>query len=285
MTSEIKTIVSKVFNTSKDNVKIIERLLGGKSHYTYLFSLDNKKYTIRLIGEGGNLFVDRKIEYENVKKIESLNLNNKTIYFDVNTGLKIAEYQEGTVLSDLNAHKYLKEIATAFKTLHNSKIKPVNNYNLIKRLKLYESYNITTDSNYLNLRNEWILLYEKYYFNRNLVFCHNDLQKNNMVIDKNNKIYLLDWEYAGLNDYFYDIASFGKYNIELLEVYLQRKPEKEEIRDVWFYKMFQNLQWYQVALYKDSIGLSVKLKVDFHELANYFISEANKHYLLIKDGY
>lgn len=285
MIKEIINTAAAALNVNNNDIKVIERLLGGKSHYTYLIEVLGVKYTIRLIGEGGNLFVNRKTEYENIKIINDLNLNNETIYFDTNSGVKIAKYLDGKVISSLDSQKYLKEIAIAFKTLHNSGLKAVENYNLLKRLNLYESYNANQSNEYLKLRDAWIKLYKKHYINRNLVFCHNDLQKNNMLIDDSNKVFLLDWEYAAMNDFYYDIASFGEKKIELLEVYLDRKPTKSEIRDVYFYKMFQNLQWYQVAMYKDSIKLSEKLKVDFNELANYFFSEANKHYLLIKDGY
>lgn len=285
MIENVINIAATSLNVEPKEIKVIERLFGGKSHYTYLIEVLNQKYTIRIIGEGGNLFVDRKTEDKNIKIIDQLDLNNETVYFNVNTGVKIAKYLEGTVISNLDYKKHYEAIALAFKTLHNSGLKAVNNYDLLKRLSLYESYNQKQDSAYLELKTNWSTLYKKYYINRKQVFCHNDLQKNNMLIDHNNKVFLLDWEYAAMNDFYYDIASFGEGKMELLEVYLNRKPTEEEMRDVWFYKTFQNLQWYQVAKYKDSIDLSKKLKVDFKDLANYFISEATKHYVLIKDDY
>lgn len=285
MNEKIINTIKEVFNVETNEIIIVERLLGGKSHYTYHIKVKGIDYIIRIIGQGGNLFVDRKEEYENLNNIAKLNLNNETVYFDINTGTKVAKYLNGTVLSQIDTKEYLNEIAVAFKTLHESNIKPYKDYGLKARLKKYESYNTKLLDKYIELRNVWLKLYDKHYNNRPKVFCHNDLQKSNMIIDNNNKVFLLDWEYAAANEFYYDIASFGEYNIELLEVYLNRKPTNTEIRDVWFYKMYQNLQWHQVAEYKENINLSKKLNVDFKELSKYFLNEAQKHYLLIKDGY
>lgn len=285
MKQTIINTTKEIFNVEEKAIEIKGRLLGGKSHYTYHIKVKDIEYIIRIIGEGGNLFVDRKEEYENLEKIAPLNLSNETVYFDLKSGTKVAKYLKGTVLSQLDSLKYLKEIAFAFKTLHESNIEPYQDYQLKSRLKIYESYNHNLLDKYIELRDIWLKLYDKHYQNRKKVFCHNDLQKSNMIINEQNKVFLLDWEYAAGNEFYYDIASFGEYNIELLTIYLNRTPKDSEIRDVWFYKMFQNLQWHQVATYKHNINLSAKLNVDFNKLSQYFLNEAEKHYLLIKDGY
>jgi thiamine kinase-like enzyme len=41
-----------------------------------------------------------------------------------------------------------------------------------------------------------------------LVLCHNDLNCGNLIF-LNRKLYLIDFEYAMLNDKFFDIASFA----------------------------------------------------------------------------
>ncbi|MBE0701178.1 MAG: phosphotransferase, partial [Acholeplasmataceae bacterium] len=107
----------------------------------------------------------------------------------------------------------------------------------------------------------------------------------NMVLS-GDKLYLLDWEYAGWNEFYYDIASFGNVHfgdaLALLDVYLGRKATQEERNHVRFYRMFQALQWHQVALYKEKIGLSPVLQFDFMSLASNFLELAKKLYQEIK---
>jgi len=117
------------------------------------------------------------------------------------------------------------------------------------------------------------------------VFCHNDAQRSNMVIGEN-QIYLLDWEYAGWNEFYYDIASFGNVQfedaLELLDVYLGRKASLDEQNSVKFYRMFQALQWHQVALRKEMVGLSEVLHFDFKMLAEKYLNLADRLYNEIK---
>jgi thiamine kinase-like enzyme len=162
---------------------------------------------------------------------------------------------------------------------------PASDYGLIKRLDLYETFTNIRSEKYQYLKSEWIKMYETEHQDKPKVFCHNDAQRSNMVVGKN-QLYLLDWEYAGLNEFYYDIASFGNVNfddaLKLLDVYLNRKATRDEQNSVRFYRMFQALQWHQVATRKDMVGLSEVLKFDFKMLAEKYLNLAEKLYLEIK---
>jgi thiamine kinase-like enzyme len=41
------------------------------------------------------------------------------------------------------------------------------------------------------------------------VFCHNDLLNANFIADENGRIWIVDWEYAGMGDRFFDLANFS----------------------------------------------------------------------------
>jgi thiamine kinase-like enzyme len=255
------------------------------SHFTYHIQAKDIDYTIRLIGKAGNLYVDRVEELENIKRIIPLGLNNETVFFDTKTGVKIAKYIPGTVLTELDIMDHLPKIAETLKKLHNSKIEPFKDYELKKRLERYESYINCRSEKYLELKSKWFQMYEDVYQKYPKVFCHNDAQRSNMVL-ANNQLYLLDWEYAALNDPYYDIASFGNVKFDdalmLLEAYLERKPTKSEADHVRFYRMYQALQWHQVALNKEAIGLSEELHFDFKLLAEKYLNLAHTLYLEMK---
>ncbi|MDI6452349.1 choline/ethanolamine kinase family protein [Peloplasma aerotolerans] len=281
----IKTQAAKAFHVKKEDVNVINRLMGGMSHLTYHIRIRDIDYTYRIIGKDGNLFVDREVEYQNLKIIESLELNNETVYFDIETGEKAAKYVEGTVLSTVDFHPYLEEVAKTLKKLHHSDVSPASDYGLIQRLELYESYTNMRTPLYQELKEKWISLYQEKHQNQQKVFCHNDAQRSNIVVG-NDRIYLLDWEYAGLNEFYYDIASFGNVKFEdalvLLDVYLNREATLDEKNSVRFYRMFQALQWHQVALRKEMIGLSEVLQFDFKVLALKYLNLANTLYQQIK---
>ncbi|MDD3067473.1 MAG: choline kinase family protein [Acholeplasmataceae bacterium] len=281
----IKQEAAKAFKVNEEEVIVKHRFLGGMSHLTYHIEIHGVDYTFRVIGKDGNLFVDRKIEYQNLKTIEQLGLCNETVYFDIESGEKAAKYVEGTPLSQLDFKPYLSDVAKTLKKLHHTHLKPASDYGLINRLNLYETYTNNRLPQYLELKKAWINIYENERKDKPKVFCHNDAQRSNFVIAPD-KVYLLDWEYAGYNEFYYDIASFGNVQfedaLELLDVYLEREATVEEKNLVRYYRMFQALQWHQVALRKEIIGLSPVLHFDFKMLAEKYLNLAQKLYDDIK---
>lgn len=277
----IKERAAIAFKVNQEEVTVKYRLLGGMSHLTYVIEIKDVLYTFRIIGKDGNLFVSRKSELENLKRIIPLGINNETVYFDVKTGEKAAKYVGGTVLSTIDFHPHLDAIAKTLKKLHHSDISPESDYGLIDRLNLYETYTNIRSDLYLDLKEKWVNIYLNERIHMPKVFCHNDAQRSNIVI-ADNQIYLLDWEYAGLNEFYYDIASFGNVNfedaLELLDVYLEKKATKQEQDMVRFYRMFQALQWHQVALRKEMVGLSEVLHFDFKALSIKYLELANSLY-------
>jgi thiamine kinase-like enzyme len=283
----IKQRAAQAFKVNQEDVIVKHRLLGGMSHLTYVIEIAQTLYTYRVIGKDGNLFVSRKTELENLKRIEELHINNETVYFDVKTGEKAAKYIEGTVLSTVDYHPYLNDVAETLKKLHHSDISPESDYGLIERLNLYETYTDHRSDKYLDLKDKWVNMYLNERLHMPKVFCHNDAQRSNIVIGKD-QIYLLDWEYAGLNEFYYDIASFGNVKfedaLELLDVYLEKKATKKEQDMVRFYRMFQALQWHQVALRKEMVGLSEVLHFDFKALSIKYLNLAETLYNEIIKG-
>jgi len=267
---EVQTKAAAAFDCKESEVEVINRLKGGVSHYTYLIEVKGKQYTYRKIGEGGNLFVDRKTEFQTIKRIEPLHINSQVLFFDIESGSKIQEFVKGTVLTDLDYKDHLNQVVDVLKTLHQQHYEDANDYGLINRLSLYESYTNQRTLKYQEIKKFWIDLYSKKYEHQPKVYCHNDAQRSNMVVGET-QLYLLDWEYAGLNEFYYDIASFGNVDFNdaliLLDAYLGRPASVEEQNHVRFYRMFQTLQWHQVALYKHMIGLGEKIGVDFKALA------------------
>ena len=90
----------------------------------------------------------------------------------------------------------------------------------------------------------------------------------------------MDWEFAGNNDPYYDIACFGNNDFDhaekLLPVYLEKEPTTEDFNRLYFFRTFQCLQWNNVAWYKEYIGLSKDLGVDFKFFANLYLDKAEK---------
>jgi len=291
MTNEqvIAEVSMAVFNVPKNQIIVIKRLMGGMSNYTYVIRVKDGLYTFRIPGKNAEKFVDRTIETTNIDLISSLALNNNTIYLDPITGYKIAEYIDGQPLSELNPMDHLTDAAAVLHTIHDSKLQAVNDYDPQGRLAYYEShleeFNYTHTERYLALKERWNKLRSLYMDPSRICLCHGDSQISNFVVTKNG-LRLMDWEFTGNNDPFYDIACFGNndfnHALSLLPVYLHKEPTTEDYNRLYFYRAFQCLQWHNVALYKEFIGLSVDLGVDFKFVANLYLDKTENFLNSIK---
>ena len=261
------------------DAKIVMRLEGGMSNYTYVVECQGKKYTYRVPGKFAERFVDRNEEWANIQEVDRLGLNNVTTYVEIRSGEKLAEYVEGTIMSTTDVVSYNEMSVKALKKIHNSDLK-FKDYNAFGRLDTYQNYCIemgfTHPQEYLDLRNKLEEL-RKQYVSVPMVPCHCDYQPTNLVIS-GEKLYVLDWEFAGMNDPFYDIACYGNAGFDkalsLLEAYVGHKPTEEELKRLYFHRAFQCLQWYNVAIFKDKVGLSKDLNMDFNAVALMFLGMA-----------
>jgi len=281
MENIMKKIAAAALGTSSDDIKVSHRLMGGMSNLMYVIEAFGKKYTFRIPGKNAEVFVDRAEEKANINIVEPLKINNETIYFDVETGYKIANYVEGTPIGELDdKESQLPSIAKLLKRLHQSGLQAQKDYAPYERLEKYEALvkakGQQSDARYEALKEEFFT-YKALLDKAKKVICHNDSQISNMVIGPN-QTYLLDWEFAGQNDPLYDVACVGNQDFSLAEkflpIYLEREPSKEEWTQLYAWRAFQCLQWHNVALYKDLIGLSADLGVDFNKVAALYLDKA-----------
>lgn len=275
METKIRKLLISILE--RDDVEIEDKLLGGRSNINYTFISGKKKYVFRIPGKGAENFVDRKVEKINLEKIDILKVAPKPIYFNIKNGYKITPYVEGRSLDELEGKDY-NEISEVLKKVHN--MKPFqNDYNQIQRLVKYESIHDNKKEKYHKLKTQWVEIYYDLLEKIDKVPCHGDSQTNNFV--KGKKLYLLDWEFSGNTDPIYDIACFGNEEFseaeKLMEAYY-KNPTEEQIKRLYGWRLYQCLQWYNVASYKEKIGLSADLEIDFGKVAKSYLEKGEYFY-------
>lgn len=258
---------------------VISPLMGGMMNESCIVSSLGKKYVLYISTEQANEMVNRPLERDNQALVYSLGITSKNVYFDVQKGIKINEFIEGSSLDKISQYD-LKKVAKLLQILHNCEKLSKDDYHPFARFVAYENeakeFIKNQDTEYLKLR-EIVFNNKDFLESQKLVLCHNDAQKSNIVKSIDDKYYLIDFEFMGNNDPIYDIATFGNGSVEegftLLNEY-SPNPSEDKVKRYYLWRMFVSLQWYNVALVKHYRGEGKIHNFDFLAVADYFLKNA-----------
>ncbi len=240
----------------------------GMTNRNYLCTVETgEKYVIRIPRNSTSEMIDRISEWENHYKIDSLNLNTKHVAYLKGSWIKSSVYIEDCF--EMTASKYMRiDIACeALRTLHHSGIIFSNRFWAPDMLTRYENIakrnNVRLNRIYLSLREIFKYNFDNFLYSKiKWTACHNDLVKENILLDTSKNIYLIDWEYSGMNDTLWDLTSFilenGLTPTEeqyMIEQYHQGKdPRPESPHIIALFKVYQDMLWYLWASIKGHYG-------------------------------
>ena len=142
------------------------------------------------------------------------------LYYDLPNKRTIYEYIEYPVESSEYNKVFLEIFGKALSKLHSLDYKNLVIGTFKDKIESYR--NMLSTSNSIEIQDSFALFDKLYKKSYNLTFCHNDLNKMNIFLDKNMKF--IDWEYAGLNLPIYEIASIKKsFNLssDKLDIFLK----------------------------------------------------------------
>ena len=240
-----------------DGYKHIKRL-GGLTDHTYRVTLDNNKdYIFRIPGEGTEDLINRVNEGISSKLACKLGIDTNIIYFGTD-GIKISDYIPNAVTmssESLISDRHIRQIANILNKLHTCGEDtgvPFEVFNMAANYeKIIKELNVPMFSDYHERKLEVIKIKSEISHLANIcnVPCHNDPLCENWV-EGNGRMYLIDWEYAGMNDGMWDVADVSieaGFNEErdkfLLRNYLLREPSETDIKHFLANKIFVDYLW------------------------------------------
>jgi hypothetical protein len=221
---------------------------GGLNSVNYLI---NGEFVLRIKNPTIDTRYDPRNEYLAERLVAPTGLIPKLLHFDQSCGDKLTAYIPKTVfLSRPPTIAEVKLVATALRTLHGLPVAGLLPFNPVARYEIYkEAAHIPTPFHneskiiaYINDR----LLHDP------LCFAHNDLVRGNILF-KDTRVFIIDYEYAGLNHPLFDLASFiTENNITdptLINVFLTSYYQEKNIpwRDFDVFCRFLDYLWYYWA--------------------------------------
>lgn len=249
MESEFKVIFEK---TMKKVVRTSSFLESGFSNKNYLI---NDAFVIRFPRDNGDPTLNFKKEKQVYEAIAPLNIGEKILSFDENTGVKISKFCHNTrKYVETPTNEQILYVAKKLKKLHSSNVTLPFGYMMFFKLDVYKK--IVDPSLYVNQNYETKITKEvrKIFAKTPMTICHNDLVKHNLLF-KFNGVVFIDWEYAAMNNPLFDLASFvSENNLNdtqeefFLKKYFGCKYNTIKKKRVELFMKFQDILFYYWAL-------------------------------------
>lgn len=280
-------VIQRVLNVKSDEIVNIKALKKGMTNRSFLFECNNKRYIMRIPGEGTDKLINRMHEANVYKVISSKCICENLLYIDPLNGYKISEFLNGARECNLNNEEDLRRCMVKLRDFHEMALKVDHCFDIVGQIEFYESLwngKQSVHDDYHTTKNNTLRLIS--YINRQdktMALAHIDAVPDNFLfvkhIDNTESIYLIDWEYAGMQDPHVDIAMFCIYSLfdkeqidKLINYYFRSVcPDNVRIK-IYCYIALCGLLWSNWCEYKGQLG------VEFGEYAD-------KQYQYAKDFY
>lgn len=191
-------------------------LSGGRTNVNFRIVAPSGEYVMRVPGEGTCEYIDRKREISNLKTISIKQYVPDIVYSEEEEGIVISRFLKGARnlrSEDMNLDETIEKVCKILADVHFSNIRFSGNLDMREMRDGYAAvlakagYTIPNQfQRYTSVLDEVLdRLYSNYYLDP--VPSHGDPNLNNYMI-RNNELFLVDWEYSGMADPYFDLATF-----------------------------------------------------------------------------
>lgn len=243
--------------------------IGGMSNKNFRIGLEGKQYVFRLPGNGSEGMVDRANEEYNARVACRLGVNPEIRYFDRRTGIKLVDYVEHAQTMDadtIQLPENIRKVAAVYDRIHHAP-EPLNNvFNLFREIEKYDGlirkHGATMYPGWEGFRPLVMDLESRLFrLGAELCPCHNDAVPENFIKAADGTLYLIDWEYSGMNDPMADFAALflesdfseASRRCFLDACFPESRPPHAEER-ILSYEILWDTLWAQWTVIKEACG-------------------------------
>lgn len=248
-----------VMTATGQRVTAIDIMPGGLTNKNFRLTLDNgKAIAMRVAGYGTASYIDRPGEKHNASLMASIGIAPEIYYYHTETGSQLCEYIDADTMhpDDFNNRiDVLTHAALVMRRYHDSGFQFKRVFDPIA--KIMEYLNIIKEHNFAEMYEGFDKAHEKLAkikaaYAKNpppLVPCHNDTLAENFMFD-GKTMRVIDWEYSGMNDRYFDVACViveNEMNPEnekaLVAAYAGGEPNEEQKARTLINKFLVNTHW------------------------------------------
>jgi thiamine kinase-like enzyme len=231
--------------------------LAGLTNINHLVEVDGSKYVLRIPGAGTGEYIDRRTEEVAARSAAAAGVNADVVFFDPDDGLMVTRYVDGAITMNADRFRDLTAVARAgraFRRLHTTAAPFASDFALFPMIDEYKQLladkGARLPGGYDELQSSADATRRVLESTaRPLVPSHCDPLCENFL-DTGERMYVIDYEYAGNNDPMWDLGDlsveggFGpEQDVALLEAYFGGEPPRSEVGRMVAYKALCDLLW------------------------------------------
>jgi thiamine kinase-like enzyme len=233
-----------------------EVLSGGITNHNLRVDVDGELFVLRVAGKDTNLLgIDRTVELAATEAAASVGVGPEVVAFVEPEGWLVTRFIQGDTPSadKMREPEMLSRVAEALRAFHEGPAIPGS----FDSFRVVEIYRATARQRGGTVPDafEWAHeIAERIEAQRRGAIprpCHNDLLNANFL-DDGERLRIVDWEYAGMGDVFFDLANFSiNHELDraaraaLLEAYFgtAREADAQALELMRFMSDFREAMW------------------------------------------
>jgi len=194
-------------------------LTGGITNLNYKIEANGKAYVLRITGADTELLgIRRQVEYAANLAAGKLGVAPEVEYFIEPEGYLVTRFVDGKKIppEEMIQPENIRRVATKIRTFHQNAPVLDAEFNVFRRVEMLTAtsrqYNckFPADFDWIQAKMRQVeaaLMQDPY----QPTPCHDDLLNLNFL-DEHGELRILDWEYAGMGDIFFDLANFSHHH-------------------------------------------------------------------------
>jgi thiamine kinase-like enzyme len=234
----------------------VEVLGGGITNHNLKVEVDDERYVLRVAGKDtGLLGIDRGVELAATQAAAAAGIGPQVVAFVEPEGWLVTRFVEGAspLMTRMREPEMLARVASALRAFHAGPPIP----GTFDSFRVVEAYRATAleRGGHVPSEFEWAHEIARRIEGKRAadapVPCHNDLLNANFL-DDGGRLCIVDWEYAGMGDRFFDLANFSinhelddAASAALLDAYFgeARDADVESLALMRFMSDFREAMW------------------------------------------
>lgn len=290
LNTEIIDLIAEQLSVKTSEIININLLKKGMTNRSFIFEVQNKRYIMRIPGEGTDELIDRRQEAAIYETLMGEKISDDIIYISPEKGYKITKFLENSRVCNLDDMADVARCMNQLRSFHEKEFKVSHQFNLLEKIEFYESLwegKSSIFKDYYETKKK-IQELNKLIDNlpKKMVLTHIDAVPDNFLFTENGEVRLIDWEYAGMQDPHLDIAMFAIYSLyerkqvdQLIDLYFLDGCSDEIRMKIYCYIAISGLLWSNWCEFKRFCG------VEFGEYSLRQYRYAKEYYQIVKNNY